>query len=163
MKTTTRPNPEAASLQDILTRLNDSIDGFRLAADFSTDSAFIRLCERSAETREAMVEELAAVIAECGMEPSLEGSREASVHRAWIRFVCQVHPQFRKRLRAECERGEKEFQRTLEGRNRPAARSERTGNMLSDLSAHVATTLSALRRVETASRTKAQPHYAAAA
>ncbi|MCW1922381.1 PA2169 family four-helix-bundle protein [Luteolibacter arcticus] len=162
MKTTTRPNPEASPLQEILTRLNDSIDGFRLAADFSTDSAFIRLCERSAEAREAMVEELAAVIAACGGKPSLEGSREATVHRAWIRFVCQVHPQFRKRLRAECERGEKEFQRTLDTRNGLAVRNERTGTMLADLRAHVATTFSALRHVESTSRGNTRPHYAAA-
>jgi len=148
MKTTTRPDPEAAPLQEILTRLVDSIAGFRLAADFATDASFIRLCQRSADSREAIVEELAAVIAACGVEPSLDGSREASIHRAWIRLTCQVHPQFRKRLRAECERGEREFQRTIGTRNLPAARNERTGTMLGELKTYVAATLDALHRIE---------------
>lgn len=161
MKTTTRPDPEAAPLQEILTRLVDSIAGFRLAADFATDAALIRLCQRSADSREAIVEELAAVIAACGAEPSLEGSREASIHRAWIRLTCQVHPQFRKRLRAECERGEKEFQRTLGTRNLPAARNERTGNMLGELKTYVAATLDALHRIEEKAHA-AHPRYAAA-
>jgi len=158
---TTRPDPEAAPLQEILTRLVDSIAGFRLAADFATDASFIRLCERSADSREAIVEELAAVIAACGVEPSLDGSREASVHRAWIRLVCQVHPQFRKRLRAECERGEREFKRTLDTRNL-AARNERTGTMLADLKTYVAATLDALHRIELAKSQATRPHYAAA-
>jgi uncharacterized protein (TIGR02284 family) len=158
----TRPDPEAAPLQEILTRLVDSIAGFRLAADFATDAAFIRLCQRSADAREAIVEELAAVISACGVEPSLEGSREASIHRAWIRLTCQVHPQFRKRLRAECERGEREFQRTLDTRNRPAARNERTGTMLADLKTFVAATLDALHRIEVAEAHGSGPHYAAA-
>ena len=145
---TTRPDPEAAPLQEILTRLVDSIAGFRLAADFATDASFIRLCQRSADSREAIVEELAAVIAACGGEPSLDGSREASIHRAWIRLTCQVHPQFRKRLRAECERGEKEFQRTLGNRKLLAARNERTGNLLGELKTYVAATLDALHRIE---------------
>ena len=159
---TTRPDPEAAPLQEILTRLVDSIAGFRLAADFATDAAFIRLCQRSADSREAIVEELAAVIATCGAEPSLEGSREASIHRAWIRLTCQVHPQFRKRLRAECERGEREFQRTLDTRKGPAARNERTGNMLGELRTFVAATLSALHRIEVANSHDPGHHYAAA-
>jgi uncharacterized protein (TIGR02284 family) len=132
-----------------------------LAADFATDAAFIRLCQRSADSREAIVEELAAVIASCGVEPSLDGSREASVHRAWIRLVCQVHPQFRKRLRAECERGEREFQRTLGTRNRPAARNERTGTMLAELKTYVSATLDALHRLEEKAHA-AHPRYAAA-
>ena len=157
---TTRPDPEAAPLQEILTRLVDSIAGFRLAADFATDATFIRLCQRSADSREAIVEELAAVIAACGVEPSLDGSREASVHRAWIRLTCQVHPQFRKRLRAECERGEREFQRTLNARNLPAARNERTGSMLTELRTYVAATLAALHRIEEKSHA---PHHGYAA
>jgi uncharacterized protein (TIGR02284 family) len=159
---TTRPDPEATPLQEILTRLVDSIAGFRLAADFATDASFIRLCQRSADSREAIVEELAAVIAACGVEPSLEGSHEASIHRAWIRLVCQVHPQFRKRLRSECERGEREFQRTLETRDRPAARNERTGTMLADLRTYVAATLDALHRIEVATHEETRPHFAAA-
>jgi uncharacterized protein (TIGR02284 family) len=158
---TTRPDPEAAPLQEILTRLVDSIAGFRLAADFATDAAFIRLCQRSADSREAIVEELAAVIAGCGVEPSLDGSREASIHRAWIRLVCQVHPQFRKRLRAECERGEREFQRTLGAKNRLAVRNERTGTMLGELRTYVAATLDALHRLEEKAHTSGQ-RYAAA-
>jgi len=157
----TRPDPEAASLQEILTRLIDSIAGFRLAADFATDAAFIRLCQRSADAREAIVEELASVIAGCGVEPSLEGSREASIHRAWIRLTCQVHPQFRKRLRAECERGEREFQRTLDTRKFPAVRNERTGNMLAELRTYVSATLDALHRLEEKKHTSG-PRYAAA-
>lgn len=146
----TRPDPEAAALQEILTRLVDSIAGLRMAADFSTDATFIRLCERTADRRDGMVEELAAVIAGCGAKPSLDGSREASVHRAWIRFVCQIHPKFRDRLRAECERGEREFRRTLDVNHAPAARNERTGALLADLRLSVASMLVALCRVEAA-------------
>lgn len=149
---TTRPDPEAAALQEILTRLVDSIAGLRMAADFSTDAAFIRLCERTADRRDALVEELAAIVASCGSDPSLEGSGEASVHRAWIRFVCQIHPKFRGRLRIECERGEREFQRTLDARRLPAVRNERTGALLADLRMSVATMLVTLRRVESATR-----------
>lgn len=148
---TTRSNSEAAALQGILTRLVDSIEGLRMAADFSTDAAFIRLCERTADRRDGMVEELAAIIAGCGAEPSLEGSREASVHRAWIRFVCQVQPKFRDRLRTECERGEREFRRTIDARH-IAARSERAGVLLADLRHSVATMLVALRRIDPAGR-----------
>lgn len=147
----TRPDQEAAALQEILTRLVDSIAGLRMAADFSTDAAFIRLCERTADKREALVEELAAIIAGCRSEPSLDGSREASVHRAWIRFVCQIHPKFRDRLRAECERGEREFRRTIDARH-VAARSERAGVLLADLRHSVATMLVALRRIDPAGR-----------
>jgi hypothetical protein len=73
-----------------------------------------------------------------------------------------VHPQFRKRLRAECERGEREFQRTLNTRNRPAARNERTGTMLAELKTYVSATLDALHRIEVAKAQQARPHYAAA-
>ena len=157
----TRPDQEAAALQEILTRLVDSIAGLRMAADFSTDATFIRLCERTADKREALVEELAAIIAGCRSEPSLDGSREASVHRAWIRFVCQIHPKFRDRLRAECERGEREFRRTLDLNNAPAARNERTGALLAELRHSVATTLVTLRRVDAGKRPP-QQHLAAA-
>lgn len=139
-------NTEATAFQEVLTRLVDSIAGFRMAADFSTDPAFIRLCTRTADRRDALVEELAAIVADCGAEPSLEGSREAAVHRAWIRLVCQIHPKFRDRLRAECERGEREFRRTLDARNLPAARNERTGTLLAELREGVEVTLDALRR-----------------
>ena len=141
-------NPEAVALQEVLTRLVDSIAGLRMAADFSTEPAFIRLCARAADRREERVEELAAIVAGCGTEPSLDGSREAAVHRSWIRFVCQIHPKFRDRLRAECERGEREFRRTLDARNLPAARNERTGTLLAGLREGVAGTLEALRRQE---------------
>lgn len=157
-----RPETEATALQEILTRLVDSIAGLELAADFSTDATFIRLCERTADKREALVEELAAVIAECGVEPSFDGSREASIHRAWIGFVCQIHPKFRERLRLECERGERQFCRTLDLNNAPAPRNERTGSLLSNLRHSAATTLISLRQMNPDLRAS-QPTFAAAA
>jgi uncharacterized protein (TIGR02284 family) len=155
-----RNDHEAAALQEILIRLADSIAGLRLAADFSTEADFIRLCERTADQREGLAEELAAIIASCGTEPALDGSKEASVHRAWIRFVCQIHPKFRLTLRSECERGERQFRRTLDLRQASATRSERTGMLLADLRHSVNTTLVLLRRVEAARQSA--PHLAAA-
>lgn len=138
------PTRDNDRLQCVLNRLSDSIAGLRLAADFSTDPAFIRLCEVTAELREPLEEELASIIAANGGSPSLHGSREAAVHRAWIRFLCQLLPGARERLRSEVKRGEGHFLRSLEARHIPHARNERTGLLFAALRASAAETLSEL-------------------
>lgn len=138
------PSP-CLAFQPILTRLIDSIEGYRLAADLSDDREFIRFCHLRAEAREVDVEELASAIAETGASPSMEGSRSAAVHRAWIRLSCLTFPAARGRLPAECLRGEMELRRLLRRTDGPAARTARIGRLLEELRYDLAIHLGRLR------------------
>lgn len=121
------------ALQGILTRYIDSIRGYQLASDLSSESSFIRLCCHLVEIRGADAEELAAVIASTGAEPDLGGSYEADVHRGWIRLLCSAFPGQRRRLLAECLRGEQELLRTLQRVSRRTAAPDRVRTILQDL------------------------------
>lgn len=146
MKTPIRvPASPKFRFQPILTRLIDSVAGYRLAADLSDHSRFIRFSRQCANAREIHAEELAAAMGEAGFEPSMHGSRSAAVHRAWIALNCRVFPGTSRHLPAECLRGEVELRRLLQRTTQSSARTVRMGRLLEELRDDLAIQLEHLR------------------
>ena len=104
---------DAAELQNVLTRYIDSCDGYIAAAkavesqDIAT--AFLEIAAR----RKVIVEHVATLIEKEGEKPDEEGSPEAAVHRWWLRLRAQLSGEELEATLAECVRGEKELERTV--------------------------------------------------
>lgn len=112
MKTTTHSH--VAVLQELLTRLHDSVLGYSKAAELTTEPTFSRFCKHTARERGLLAAELGLLIAGLGGEPDFHGSKDARMHRAWMRFSCHVLPEISGHpLARECQRGEHELSKRL--------------------------------------------------
>jgi|GEM_PF-4097304 len=147
---TTRPQPSIRALRELHVRFFDAIAGFELAADLASNSEFIRLARNSAENHRIHAEELASLIIALGGEPATDGSREASVHRAWIQLACRTFPRQDRRLPTECARGELELQRRLRGIRASGDPTGRLEPLLTQLREDVASTVRQLRQLRDA-------------
>lgn len=104
---------DAAELQNVLTRYVDSYDGYTEAAK-AVDSqdiavAFLEIAAR----RKVIVEHVATLIEKQGEKPDEDGSPEAAVHRWWLRLRALMSTEELEATLAECVRGEKELERTV--------------------------------------------------
>ena len=104
---------DAAELQNVLTRYVDSCDGYAEAAKAvdSTDlaAAFLEIAGR----RKLIVDHISALIEKQGEKPDEDGSPEAAVHRWWLRLRARMSTEELEATLAECVRGEKELERTV--------------------------------------------------
>ncbi len=104
---------DAAELQNVLTRYVDSYDGYTEAAKVveSQDiaAAFLEIAAR----RKVIVDHVATLIENQGEKPDEDGSPEAAVHRWWLRLRAQISSEELEATLAECVRGEKELERTV--------------------------------------------------
>ncbi len=104
---------DAPELQNVLTRYVDSCDGYRQAAEVVDSphlaAAFLEIADR----RKVIVEHVASMIEKQGEKPDETGSPEAAVHRWWIRVRAQMSTEEFEATLAECVRGEKELERTV--------------------------------------------------
>ena len=104
---------DAAELQNVLTRYVDSYDGYTEAAKSVSSqdiaSAFLEIAAR----RKVIVEHVATLIENQGERPNEDGSPEAAVHRWWLRLRTQLSHEELEATLAECVRGEKELERTV--------------------------------------------------
>lgn len=146
MKTTTRSH--VGVLQELLTRLEDSVLGFSKAVDLASQQEFADFCKNTARDRGLLAAELGLLIAGLGGEADFCGSKEARMHRAWMQFSCHVLPEISGlHLVYECQRGEHELRKRM---HRLLANLELVPTHLIDaIRKHVAGTIN---RLETFSR-----------
>ena len=106
---------DAAELQNVLTRYVDSYDGYQEAAKAVESSDLATAFLEIAARRKVIVEHVAALIENQGEKPDDSGSPEAAVHRWWLRLRAQMSTEEFEATLAECVRGEKELERTVNG------------------------------------------------
>lgn len=106
---------DAAELQRVLTRYVDSCNGYAEAAKAVGSphlaAAFLEIAGR----RHVIVDHLSSLIENQGEKPEEEGSPEAALHRWWLRLRAQMSTEELEATLAECVRGEKELERTVNG------------------------------------------------
>lgn len=100
-------------LNDLLTVLHDSREGFRTAADAIEDGDYAALFEEYAQQREQMAAELSNLIVRYHGEPVENGSVAGSLHRAWINIKAAA-TQGDDSILAECDLGEESALKTYQ-------------------------------------------------
>ncbi|MEO5916195.1 MAG: PA2169 family four-helix-bundle protein [Luteolibacter sp.] len=129
----TLPVTDAFELQNVLTRYVDSYDGYTEAAKVveSPDlaAAFLEIAGR----RKVIVEHVAALIERQGEKPDVDGSPEAAIHRWWLRLRAQMSTEELEATLAECVRGEKELERTVNGALEKGALEARHAVILAEI------------------------------
>lgn len=100
-------------LNDLLTVLHDSREGFRTAADAIEDDDYAALFQEYAQQRERMATELANLIVRYHGEPVGNGTVAGSLHRAWINIKAAA-TQGDESILAECDLGEESALKTYQ-------------------------------------------------
>lgn len=104
---------DAPELQAVLTRYIDSRDGYLKAAEEIDHPALADTFRGIAARRQEISRGLATLIEDQGGAPDLEGSPEAKLHRWWIHLRSGASSHETDAVLAECLRGEKDLERTI--------------------------------------------------
>ena len=97
---------DKAILKTLTTTLNDSINGYRDAADNAEGSRFQQLFRDNADERSLVAEELRQEVRRLGGEPDDDGSVLGSVHQRFLDLKAAVMGRDDKAIINEVERGE---------------------------------------------------------
>ncbi|MES2659392.1 MAG: PA2169 family four-helix-bundle protein [Verrucomicrobiota bacterium] len=124
---------DAAELQNVLTRYVDSCDGYTEAAKAVESSDLAAAFLEIAGRRQLIVDHIATLIQRQGEKPDEAGSPEAAVHRWWLRLRAQMSTEELEATLAECVRGEKELERTVNGALEKGALESRHAAILAEI------------------------------
>jgi len=107
VETTTNLTPNMISnLQELIQINIDSRDGYRHAADATSDITLQSVFVQTALDREAQAGELARFVAWNGDSPREQGSLSAALHRAWMSIREALSTNDRFTILSEMESGE---------------------------------------------------------
>jgi uncharacterized protein (TIGR02284 family) len=81
---------DADRLNDILHMLNDSVEGFAIAADKIGNPEFAAACRRYAGEREHLAAELRPLVAAGGRQPATSTEIRGAIARAWMSVRCAL-------------------------------------------------------------------------
>lgn len=104
--------PDAAELQNLLTRYVDSHEGYHQVAEVIEEPSHASAFREIAERRKMVVDQISGLIIREGKRADLDSSPEAALHRWWIRFRAAVAAEELRVALEECVRGEEELART---------------------------------------------------
>ncbi|KAA9346070.1 ferritin-like domain-containing protein [Adhaeribacter soli] len=95
-----------AVVHHLIERCKDGSKGYFTAAEDVEDQELKSLFKNYSVQRDSMITELQNELHKMGKSDSEHSSIEGTVHRAWIDLTSALASKDRKRILAECERGE---------------------------------------------------------
>ncbi|HEV2043638.1 MAG TPA: PA2169 family four-helix-bundle protein [Sphingomicrobium sp.] len=99
-------NDPTTILKTLTSTLNDSVNGYRDAADNAEGSQFQQLFRDNASERERVAGELAGEVRRLGGTPDEDGTVLGKTHQAWLDLKAAVTGRDDKAIINEVERGE---------------------------------------------------------
>ena len=97
---------DLARLKTLTSTLNDSVNGYRQAAEDVESGEFRELFTQFADQRSRASAELQAEVRRLGGEPDKDGSTMGSVHQTWLDLKAAITGRDDKAVLNEVERGE---------------------------------------------------------
>jgi uncharacterized protein (TIGR02284 family) len=112
-------NDNLAILKTLTSTLNDSVKGYRDAAEHVESDEFRQLFNQFADNRTQASADLQAEVRRLGGEPDEDGSTLGSLHQTWLDLKSAITGRDDKAILNEVERGEdylkEKFEAALEG------------------------------------------------
>src|SRR5688572_17454695 len=99
-------NDDLATLKTLTSTLNDSVNGYRDAAEHVESSQFRELFTQFADQRSRASADLSAEVRRLGGEPDQDGSTLGGLHQTWLDLKAAVTGRDDKVVLNEVERGE---------------------------------------------------------
>ena len=99
-------NDDLATLKTLTSTLNDSVNGYRDAAEHVESQEFRELFTKFADDRSRASADLQAEVRRLGGEPDQDGSTLGSLHQTWLDLKSAVTGRDDKAIINEVERGE---------------------------------------------------------
>ena len=99
-------NDDLATLKTLTSTLNDSVNGYRDAAEHVESSQFRELFTQFADQRSRASADLSAEVRRLGGEPDQDGSTLGGLHQTWLDLKAAVTGRDDKAVLNEVERGE---------------------------------------------------------
>ena len=99
-------NDELATLKTLTSTLNDSVNGYRDAAEHVESEQFRQLFTEFADLRSRASADLQAEVRRLGGEPDQDGSTLGGIHQAWLDLKAAITGRDDKAIINEVERGE---------------------------------------------------------
>lgn len=99
-------NDDLATLKTLTSTLNDSVNGYRDAAEHVESEQFRTLFTEFADQRSRASADLQAEVRRLGGEPDQDGSTLGGIHQAWLDLKAAVTGRDDKAIVNEVERGE---------------------------------------------------------
>ena len=99
-------NDDLATLKTLTSTLNDSVNGYREAAENVESSEFRELFTQFADQRSRASADLQAEVRRRGGEPDQDGSTLGGLHQTWLDLKAAVTGRDDKAILNEVERGE---------------------------------------------------------
>lgn len=99
-------NDDLATLKTLTSTLNDSVNGYREAAEDVKSDEFRQLFTQFADQRSRVSADLQAEVRRLGGEPDQDGSSMGGLHQAWLDLKAAVTGHDDKAIINEVERGE---------------------------------------------------------
>ena len=97
---------DLATLKTLTSTLNDSVNGYRQAAEDVESSEFRDLFTQFADQRSRASADLQAEVRRLGGEPDQDGSTMGSIHQSWLDLKAAITGRDDKAVLNEIERGE---------------------------------------------------------
>ena len=97
---------DLATLKTLTSTLNDSVNGYRQAAEDAESSEFRDLFTQFADQRSRASADLQAEVRRLGGEPDQDGSTMGSIHQSWLDLKAAITGRDDKAVLNEVERGE---------------------------------------------------------
>ena len=97
---------DLATLKTLTSTLNDSVNGYRQAAEDVESSEFRDLFTQFADQRSRASADLQAEVRRLGGEPDQDGSTMGSIHQSWLDLKAAITGRDDKAVLNEVERGE---------------------------------------------------------
>ena len=99
-------NDQTTILKTLTSTLNDSVNGYRDAAENAEGSQFQQIFRDNASERERVAGELAGEVRRLGGNPDDDGTMLGKTHQAWLDLKAAVTGRDDKAIINEVERGE---------------------------------------------------------
>ncbi len=99
-------NDDTTILKTLTSTLNDSVNGYRDAADHAESGPFQQIFRDNATERERVAGELAGEVRRLGGTPDEDGTVLGKTHQAWLDLKAAVTGRDDKAIINEVERGE---------------------------------------------------------
>ena len=99
-------NDQTTILKTLTSTLNDSVNGYREAADHAESGQFQQIFRDNATERERVAGELAGEVRRLGGTPDEDGTVLGKTHQAWLDLKAAVTGRDDKAIINEVERGE---------------------------------------------------------
>ena len=106
---------DLTTLKTLTSTLNDSVKGYREAAEHVESDQFRQMFNDFASDRERVSSDLQAEVRRLGGEPDQDGSTMGSLHQTWLDLKAAVTGRDDKAIVNEVERGEDYLKEKFEG------------------------------------------------